>query len=99
MYNSNCQSWNIWSAYALSPVLIHVHTDEQLNIWWQTLIVYRYCVHFSIALEILKTVPDPDVVAVCCGGAGLVAGVAAGLKLSGCKNCKVYAVEPTGGKN
>lgn len=41
--------------------------------------------------------PDPDVVAVCCGGAGLVAGIAAGLKLSGCEKCRVYAVEPTGG--
>lgn len=50
----------------------------------------------SIAMEILKIVPDPDVVAVCCGGAGLVAGIAAGLKLSGCQNCRVYAVEPTG---
>ncbi|KAL4226887.1 hypothetical protein ACF0H5_014865 [Mactra antiquata] len=50
----------------------------------------------SIASEILKKVPNPDVVAVCCGGAGLVAGVATGLKLSGCKDCRVYAVEPTG---
>jgi cysteine synthase len=55
--------------------------------------------YFSIAMEILKVVPDPDVVAVCCGGGGLVAGVAAGLKLSGCKDCRVYAVEPTGGKS
>ena len=49
-------------------------------------------------MEILKVVPDPDVVAVCCGGAGLVAGVAAGLKLAGCHDCRVFAVEPTGGK-
>lgn len=53
---------------------------------------------FSIALEILEVVPDPDIVAVCCGGAGLVSGIAAGLKLSGCEKCKVYAVEPVGGK-
>ena len=26
-----------------------------------------------------------------------MAGIAAGIKLSGCTNCKVYAVEPTGG--
>ena len=53
--------------------------------------------YFSIGLEILEVVPDPDIVIVCCGGGGLVAGIAAGIKLSGCSHCKVYAVEPTGG--
>ncbi|WAR25500.1 FSDH-like protein [Mya arenaria] len=41
----------------------------------------------SIALEILAEVPDPDIVVVCCGGAGLVAGVAAGIRLAGCDKC------------
>lgn len=50
----------------------------------------------SIGLEILEVVPDPDIVVVCCGGGGLVAGIAAGLKLSGCDRCRIYAVEPTG---
>ena len=45
----------------------------------------------------MEEVPDPDIVAVCCGGAGLVAGIAAGIKLLGCDKCRVYAVEPTGG--
>ena len=46
----------------------------------------------------MEVVPDPDIVVVCCGGGGLVAGIAAGLKLSGCDRCRIYAVEPTGGK-
>ena len=54
--------------------------------------------HGSIGLEILEDIPDldeNDVVAVCCGGGGLVSGVAAALKLSGCR-AKVIAVEPEG---
>ncbi|KAH9510116.1 hypothetical protein Btru_043507 [Bulinus truncatus] len=50
----------------------------------------------SSALEVLEDVPDPDVVVVNCGGGGLVSGVAAGISLSGHKNCRVYAVEPEG---
>uniref|UniRef100_A0A2C9JNX0 L-serine deaminase n=1 Tax=Biomphalaria glabrata TaxID=6526 RepID=A0A2C9JNX0_BIOGL len=50
----------------------------------------------SSALELLEDVPDPDVVVVNCGGGGLVSGVAAGISLSGGKDCKVYAVEPEG---
>ena len=38
-----------------------------------------------------------DIVAVCCGGGGLVSGVAAALKLSGCA-ARVVAVEPEGSK-
>lgn len=45
----------------------------------------------------MEEVPDPDVVVVCCGGGGLVAGIAASIKLSGCSDCRIYAVEPTGG--
>lgn len=51
--------------------------------------------HASVGLEILEDCPDADVIAVCCGGGGLVGGVAAAVKLSGSK-AKVYAVEPTG---
>ena len=54
--------------------------------------------HGSVGLEILEDIPDlgaEDVVAVCCGGGGLVAGVAAALKLSGCE-ARVVAVEPEG---
>ena len=54
--------------------------------------------HGSIGLEILEDLHDlgeNDVVAVCCGGGGLVSGVASALKLSGCK-ARVVAVEPTG---
>ncbi|KAK3768908.1 hypothetical protein RRG08_060346 [Elysia crispata] len=52
--------------------------------------------HGSSALELLEDVPDPDVVLVCCGGGGLVSGVAATLSLMGRRNCRVYAVEPEG---
>jgi len=49
--------------------------------------------HGSLGMEILKDVPDADAIAVCCGGGGLLAGVAAAVKL--CKpSCKVYGVEP-----
>lgn len=42
--------------------------------------------------------PNPDVVVVSCGGGGLLAGVAAAIKLSGCENTRIYGVEPEGGK-
>ncbi|XP_033745239.1 serine racemase-like isoform X1 [Pecten maximus] len=50
----------------------------------------------SASLEILEDGVKPDVVIVCCGGGGLVSGVAATFKLSGLPNCRVYAVEPEG---
>ena len=50
----------------------------------------------SAGLEIIEDAPDVDVVLVCCGGGGLVSGVAAAVKLSGRSDCRVYAVEPTG---
>ncbi|GCC24509.1 serine racemase isoform X1 [Chiloscyllium punctatum] len=52
--------------------------------------------HGSIGLEILEEIPYPDVVAVPCGGGGLLAGVAAAIKLSGCTTTNVYGVEPRG---
>ncbi|XP_060074158.1 L-threonine dehydratase catabolic TdcB-like isoform X1 [Ylistrum balloti] len=50
----------------------------------------------SASLEILEDGVKPDVVIVCCGGGGLVSGVAATFKLSGLTDCRVYAVEPEG---
>ncbi|XP_078091641.1 L-threonine dehydratase catabolic TdcB-like isoform X2 [Mustelus asterias] len=50
--------------------------------------------HGSIGLEILEEIPNPDVVTVCCGGGGLLAGVAAAIKLSGCTTTAIYGVEP-----
>ncbi|XP_077356415.1 L-threonine dehydratase catabolic TdcB-like [Festucalex cinctus] len=52
--------------------------------------------HASLGLEVLEVVPEPDVVAVCCGGGGLLAGVAAAVKLSGCDKTRIYGVEPEG---
>jgi len=48
----------------------------------------------SSALELLEEVPRPDVILVCCGGGGLVSGVAAAVSLSKVTGCRVYAVEP-----
>lgn len=49
----------------------------------------------SLGLEILEDVPDVDIVLVCCGGGGLLAGVATSIKLfSKNPNVKVYGVEP-----
>ncbi|XP_072025699.1 L-threonine dehydratase catabolic TdcB-like [Amphiura filiformis] len=53
--------------------------------------------HGSCGLEMLEEVPDPDIVIVCCGGGGLVAGIAAAVKLTGqCSSTRVYGVEPEG---
>ncbi|XP_051976468.1 L-threonine dehydratase biosynthetic IlvA [Xyrauchen texanus] len=52
--------------------------------------------HASLGFEILEVLPNPDVLVVCCGGGGLLAGVAAAIKLSGCENTKIYGVEPEG---
>ncbi|XP_033124860.1 serine racemase-like isoform X2 [Anneissia japonica] len=49
--------------------------------------------HGSLGLEILEDLPSPDIVLVCCGGGGLLAGTAAAIKLH-CKSCRVYGVEP-----
>jgi threonine dehydratase len=68
-------------------ILIHPFDDKDL-----------IAGHGSIGLELLEDMPDlgkGDVVAVCCGGGGLVSGVAAALKLKGCQ-ARVVAVEPEG---
>jgi len=54
--------------------------------------------HCSLGLEILEDVPDADVILVPCGGGALLAGVATAVKLSGCTHCRIYGVEPQGGK-
>ena len=72
---------------AQGRILIHPFDDKDL-----------IAGHGSIGLEILEDIKDlnqDDVVAVCCGGGGLVSGVAAAIKLSGCK-ARVCAVEPEG---
>ena len=51
----------------------------------------------SAGVEILEEIPNPDVVIVCCGGGGLVSGVAASIKLKGSKATRIFAVEPEGG--
>ncbi len=50
----------------------------------------------SMGEEILEDCPDVDVVLVCCGGGGLVSGVAAYLKKHSKKKeqLRIYAVEP-----
>ena len=59
--------------------------------------VYLYLFMFSAGLEVLDAVPQPDIVLVCCGGGGLVSGVAAAIKLTGHTDTRVIAVEPEGG--
>lgn len=54
---------------------------------------------FSLGMEVLEVIPEPDVVVVCCGAGGLLSGVAAAIKLSGCDKTRIYGVEPEGGKN
>ncbi|KAK7490025.1 hypothetical protein BaRGS_00018725 [Batillaria attramentaria] len=52
--------------------------------------------HGTCALEVLEDGVQPDVVVVCCGGGGLVSGIAAGFHLASTKPVRVYAVEPEG---
>ena len=47
----------------------------------------------SAGLELLEQEPDVDIILVCCGGGGFVAGVTAAVRLSGNATTKVYAVE------
>lgn len=49
----------------------------------------------SIGMEIIESV-IPDVVLVPCGGGGLVSGIASAIRLSGHRDCRIYAVEPEG---
>ena len=47
----------------------------------------------SAGLELLEQEPLVDIVLVCCGGGGFLAGVTAAIRLSGNKRTKVYGVE------
>ncbi|XP_069086204.1 L-threonine ammonia-lyase-like isoform X2 [Pleurodeles waltl] len=51
--------------------------------------------HGSVAFEVLEEVPNPDMIVVCCGGGGLLSGIASVVKLSS-PSTKVYGVEPEG---
>ena len=51
----------------------------------------------SAGIEILEDV-SPDIVIVCCGGGGLIAGIAAAIKLKGHENTRIYGVEPETGE-
>ena len=53
---------------------------------------------FRCGLEVLKDGLEPDIVLVCCGGGGLVSGVATAFKLASSNPATVYAVEPEGCK-
>ena len=46
----------------------------------------------------MEDFPGIDIVLVCCGGSGLVSGIAAAIKLSGKTDCQVIAVEPKAGE-
>jgi len=47
----------------------------------------------SVGIEINQEV-EADIVLVCCGGGGILAGVAAGIRRCGNKHTKIYGVEP-----
>ena len=49
--------------------------------------------HASLGLEILEDVPHADLVLVCCGGGGLLAGVGAAVRQTR-PDCRVVGVEP-----
>jgi cysteine synthase len=70
-----------------------------MYIWLNICLILTNIYFFiSAALEILEEGVKPDIVLVCCGGGGLVSGIASAIKLSGLTDCKIYAVEPIGCK-
>lgn len=48
----------------------------------------------SLGQEILQDVPDVDIVILCCGGGGLLAGTATALAHLSSKPVRVFGVEP-----
>ena len=67
---------------ALGKVFLHPFDDLSL-----------ICGHASLGLEILEDVPHADLVLVCCGGGGLLAGVGAAVKQLR-PDCRVVGAEP-----
>eukprot|EP00794_Sanderia_malayensis_P006278 gene6278-6999_t len=49
--------------------------------------------HAGAGLEVLEQMPTVDIVLVCCGGGGFLAGITAAIRLSGNTHTKVYGVE------
>ncbi|XP_063960817.1 L-threonine dehydratase catabolic TdcB-like [Lytechinus pictus] len=78
----------------LKPTIDHYVTEYGMHYLHPFDDFHLICGHGSVGLEILEDVPDPDVVLVCCGGGGLLAGIAAAVKLSGKSETRVYGVEP-----
>ena len=53
----------------------------------------------SVGLEILEDIPDVDVIVAPCGGGGLLSGVGAVLRHRTPEGkCRLYGVEPDGGR-
>ncbi|KAL5013259.1 hypothetical protein ScPMuIL_007529 [Solemya velum] len=76
---------------------IEKHVEEDGYVFCHSYDDYNLIAGYgSAGLEIVDEGIVPDIVLVCCGGGGLVSGVAAAIKLSGLNQCKVYAVEPMG---
>ena len=68
----------------------------RFNRCWNSL-QWVFSLFNSAGVEILEEIPNPDIVIVCCGGGGLVSGIAASIKLKGSKATRIFAVEPEGG--
>ena len=86
----------------ISEDLLPVTVTSHFKIFDESQAEIIYCVDFSVGLEILEDMAEgggPDVVLVCCGGGGLVSGIASAIKLSKHNShCKIYGVEPHGCK-
>ncbi|XP_012559590.1 serine racemase isoform X1 [Hydra vulgaris] len=51
--------------------------------------------HASAGLELVEQLPkEPDIIVVCCGGGGFLAGVSLAVRLYGWTSTKIYGVEP-----
>ena len=73
--------------------------NKIIKLKWHDIRLHSKTIYiYSAALEVLEEIPNPDVVIVCCGGGGLVSGIAAAVSLAKVKGCRVYAVEPESGQ-
>lgn len=57
-----------------------------------------YFCNYSAGFEILEDCGNVDVIVSAVGGGGMLSGIAAAVKLSSHQNCRLYGVEPEGGK-